>query len=87
MALRFYLLALLGLIKISNQSEPQNNVPKYSTDDYGRISNNDQVTHYDCSDTGVTGMQVFSINEIPQCTLAPSDIELAEAQVTVYQKV
>ncbi len=42
------------------------------------------VSHFDCSNPENT--QIYSMNEVPKCEMAPEDIELACATTRIYQK-
>ena len=44
------------------------------------------VTHYVCDPEGFSNADIYSVGEVPDCKMAPEDIELAQADVTIYQK-
>ena len=50
------------------------------------IANEIQVTHYDCDNSGLTNAALYSIGEVPECKMAPEDVELAQVTAWLYQK-
>jgi hypothetical protein len=47
-----------------------------------------EVRHYDCTDRGVEKTQVYSITEVPKCTLEPEDLSRSKmTSVSIYQAI
>ena len=48
------------------------------------IAHSPQVSHYDCSE--MTETNLFSINQVKPCNMAPQKIEMNDVKLTIYTK-
>ena len=55
--------------------------PKYPTNS-DAIAPTVMVTHYDCSE--MTENNLYSLNHVKPCNMAPENIELSEASINLY---
>jgi len=50
------------------------------------VANSIRVTHCDCEGFGFNETDIYNVGEVPNCKMAPEDIELAATTITLYQK-
>ena len=52
--------------------------------DLQKIASQLKVTHYDCGET--TENNLYALNQVAQCNIAPEDLEVSRAKITIYTK-
>ena len=43
-----------------------------------------KVTHYDCGE--MTENNLYALNQVSQCNIAPENLEVSRAKITMYTK-
>ena len=49
-----------------------------------KIASQLKVTHYDCGE--MTGNNFYALNQVSQCNIAPENLEVSRAKITMYTK-
>ena len=58
---------------------------KLENADLQRIASQLKVTHFDCGE--MTGNNLYALNQISKCNIAPENLEVSRAKITMYTKL
>ena len=56
---------------------------KFGNADLHNIAYQLQVTHYDCGE--MTGNNLYALNQVSKCNIAPENLEVSRAKITMYK--
>ena len=57
---------------------------KLENADLKKIASQLKVTHYDCGE--MTENNLYALNQVSQCNIAPENLEVSRAKITMYTK-
>ena len=57
---------------------------KVENADLQKIASQLKVTHYDCGE--MTENNIYALNQVSQCNIAPENLEVSRAKITMYTK-
>ena len=57
---------------------------KLENADLQKIASQLKVTHYDCGE--MTENNLYALNQVSQCKIAPENLEISRAKITMYTK-
>ena len=57
---------------------------KLENADLQKIASQIKVTHYDCGE--MTENNFYALNQVSQCNIAPENLEVSRAKITMYKK-
>ena len=57
---------------------------KIENADLQKIASQLKVTHYDCGE--MTENNLYALNQVSQCNIAPENLEVSRAKITMYTK-
>ena len=57
---------------------------KLENADLQKIASQLKVTHYDCGE--MTENNLYALNQVSQCNIAPENLEVSRAEITMYTK-
>ena len=57
---------------------------KLENADLQKIASQLKVTHYDCGE--MTENNPYALNQVSQCNIAPENLEVSRAKITMYTK-
>ena len=55
---------------------------KLENADLQKIASQFEVTHYDCGE--MTENNLYALNQVSKCNIAPEDLEVSRAKITMY---
>ena len=58
---------------------------KLENADFKKIASQLKVTHYDCGE--MTENNLYALNQVSQCNIAPENLEVSRAKITMYTKL